>query len=335
VQELGRALSLLPVHGPPALERHIDDIRSALESDVALAYGVLDAGDRMDLRFLHGAGNIDVAGVRDVFIDCVRGFGGKVGWAAYNPVRPEPEQRNRVFVQPRVNPLRRHSPIARALYPRFGLEPHDHMRTLVCDGSTFLAWVGTFSVSTLAPWQHAALAALIRPLRRRLIVERRLERHGAVQAALDVLLESTASAVFILGERGSVEPGNGLARAALRRDRSGTLAALLASLRVGGNGSDYIVTELDSGDGSRSYLAIARAPAALSHRARALAAQSRFRLSERQVEVLELLLQGKTSAEIAERLAITSSTLEKHLSALFERAGVLNRSALIARVCAL
>jgi DNA-binding CsgD family transcriptional regulator len=333
VRDLTELLNNVSLDGPPALEAYIGEIRAVLETDVALAYGVLDAGDHLELRFMRGSGNVDFARGQLEFSAWLRGFPDKTGWAAYNPLRPEREQQNRVYAARRTKHLRRPFPVARALHPRFGLDAHDFMRALICDGPALLAWVGVFQRGTIAAWQRASLKALIVPLRRRLIVERRLDRFGTTQAALEVLLEATASAAFILDERGAIEPGNGLARFALRTGRKATLESLRSALRDGGAG--YTITPLGARGVQRSYLAIAHAPGRPLHRAKAAAAQSRFRLSERQVEVLELLLQGTTGASIASALGIAPNTLDKHMSALFERVGVENRYALIARVTAL
>ena len=124
-------------------------------------------------------------------------------------------------------------------------------------------------------------------------------------AALEVLLEATASAAFILDDRGAIEPGNGLARVALRAGRKATLESLRAALQSGSATTGYTITPLPKRAAfQRSYLAIAQAPSGPLHRAKAAAARSRFGLSDRQVEVLELLLQGTSGASIASALGI-------------------------------
>lgn len=50
-------------------------------------------------------------------------------------------------------------------------------------------------------------------------------------------------------------------------------------------------------------------------------------LTEREREVLDLLAQGLTNKEIAERLFITPNTVKRHLKAIFEKLGVHTRSA--------
>ncbi len=49
-------------------------------------------------------------------------------------------------------------------------------------------------------------------------------------------------------------------------------------------------------------------------------------LTPRQVQIAELVAQGQTNREIAERLSISEHTVEHHLSAIFERLGVRSRA---------
>lgn len=55
-------------------------------------------------------------------------------------------------------------------------------------------------------------------------------------------------------------------------------------------------------------------------------------LTEREREVLDLLAQGLTNKEIAEKLYITTNTVKRHLKAIFEKLDVHTRSAATAKV---
>jgi DNA-binding NarL/FixJ family response regulator len=55
-------------------------------------------------------------------------------------------------------------------------------------------------------------------------------------------------------------------------------------------------------------------------------------LTDREREVLELLAQGLTNKEIADKLVITTNTVKKHLKAIFEKLNVHTRSAATAKV---
>jgi DNA-binding CsgD family transcriptional regulator len=61
-------------------------------------------------------------------------------------------------------------------------------------------------------------------------------------------------------------------------------------------------------------------------------AASRFAISRRELEVLALLLQGMSTAEIAARLNIAQSTADFHLKRLLMKADARNRSGLVAKV---
>ena len=55
------------------------------------------------------------------------------------------------------------------------------------------------------------------------------------------------------------------------------------------------------------------------------------RLTDREREVLDLLAQGLTNKEIAEKLVITANTVKRHLKAVFEKLNVHTRSAATAK----
>ena len=54
-------------------------------------------------------------------------------------------------------------------------------------------------------------------------------------------------------------------------------------------------------------------------------------LTDREHEVLNLLAQGLTNKEIAEKLFITTNTVKRHLKAIFEKLDVHTRSAATAK----
>jgi DNA-binding CsgD family transcriptional regulator len=59
---------------------------------------------------------------------------------------------------------------------------------------------------------------------------------------------------------------------------------------------------------------------------------TRFNISPREVQVLELLLDGNHLDQVAMHLHITSSTVQDHIKSMLDRTGSRNRSELIARV---
>jgi DNA-binding CsgD family transcriptional regulator len=52
-------------------------------------------------------------------------------------------------------------------------------------------------------------------------------------------------------------------------------------------------------------------------------------LSERELEIIELVAQGLTNQEIADRLMISKRTVDNHVSNIFTKTGVKNRVALL------
>ena len=56
------------------------------------------------------------------------------------------------------------------------------------------------------------------------------------------------------------------------------------------------------------------------------------RLTDRELEVRQLLEQGLADKQIASRLGIAVKTVEKHVSAILRKSGVHSRTELLARV---
>jgi DNA-binding NarL/FixJ family response regulator len=57
--------------------------------------------------------------------------------------------------------------------------------------------------------------------------------------------------------------------------------------------------------------------------------QLRHELSEREIEIIELVAQGLTNQEIAETLTISKRTVDNHVSNIFTKTGSKNRVALL------
>jgi DNA-binding CsgD family transcriptional regulator len=57
-----------------------------------------------------------------------------------------------------------------------------------------------------------------------------------------------------------------------------------------------------------------------------------YKLSPREIQTLELLLQGATLNEVADAMNITSSTVQDHIKNMLEKTGCRNRSELIAKI---
>jgi DNA-binding NarL/FixJ family response regulator len=78
--------------------------------------------------------------------------------------------------------------------------------------------------------------------------------------------------------------------------------------------------------------AIRRAAAGgLAFAIRPSAAASQVRLSQRELDVVRLVIDGRSNDEIAGRLGIGAKTVESHLRRLFERLGIASRTELATR----
>ena len=60
--------------------------------------------------------------------------------------------------------------------------------------------------------------------------------------------------------------------------------------------------------------------------------KDRYRLSRREIQVAELVLRGYRNSHIAATLGITSATIKKHLTRIFEKVGVDSRAQLASKL---
>jgi DNA-binding CsgD family transcriptional regulator len=332
VRELSFELRRLQIDGRAALETHAADLRDVLGTERSLSYGVSEVGDRMSLRFLfmHGGGDLERS--RRELDAWLRQWPSRVRFGAYNALRPEPDQQNKVITPRKVAPSA--TPVARALHPQLGIEFHQQLRVLICERGTLLAWVGALQLEPFAPWQRRALAALIAPLRARLGVERSLGQVSVAQAAMELALEQMPRAALLIGGRGEIAFANTAARLHLGRDRR-HLYAEIAGAIAGAPQPRFDVLPLAVPGQPQHHLAIARELAPQRDPARRAAAAARWHLTVRQSEALELLAQGLTNDDIACQLVCATSTVEKHVAAVCDKMQVKNRAEAAAEFAAL
>jgi DNA-binding NarL/FixJ family response regulator len=158
----------------------------------------------------------------------------------------------------------------------------------------------------------------------------------ATLLALDTALNAIDAPAIIVDLGGEVLHANTNARALLEKDRQGVARSLLSAISGGQADRAWELTPLRRTDRPRGFLAILRASPPETPVADLLqTANRRWCLTARQSQVLELVVRGFTNALIAETLDIGESTVEFHVSAIFDKAGVESRAMLIARVHAL
>jgi DNA-binding NarL/FixJ family response regulator len=116
-------------------------------------------------------------------------------------------------------------------------------------------------------------------------------------------------------------------------------ASVLGALRAGARG--YLTKDAGAEQIRAAVMAVARGEAALDpavqhHVLAALtdpaAAELPDGLTPREAEVLALIAEGLTNAEIAERLVVSAATVKTHVNHIFAKAGVRDRAQAV--VCA-
>jgi DNA-binding CsgD family transcriptional regulator len=321
--------------GPPALDRVTAALPELLDVDRACSYALVPRGDGLRL------GTAFVAGIPREFLPAFDDYVAHepIGWAAYNPIRPEPQQRNRALQWDQLNRVtsfgRRKNlpPVAQAggVLARFGLADDDQLRVLVCDGPSLLAWVGALRPGSFDAVQRRTLQRLVPALRRRLMVERLLSTGGSTRALFEAAFAAIPAPAFVTDVKGTVLEANAAALVLLERDARSVRAELRSAATRGGS-PRFMATQIASPGAPDLRLLVLRPGADRTGPARAAAAAARWSFTRRQAAVLALLVEGLTTRTIAAALAIAERTVEVHLTAMFEKAQVESRTELVAAV---
>jgi DNA-binding CsgD family transcriptional regulator len=153
------------------------------------------------------------------------------------------------------------------------------------------------------------------------------------QVALEAALDALGTPAFIVGRTGELLFASERAQQLLDRDSIGTLDALSAAVAGTQREPPFELRPLHRGTELLGFFVILRSTPEPEPFARSLdVAVARWKLTVRQAEVLSLVARGLTNATIAEMLNIRETTVEFHLRAVFDKAGVDNRATLVARV---
>jgi DNA-binding CsgD family transcriptional regulator len=316
---------LLTLREGPTIRRWLNgSLRELLGAEAAGNYTLEPHGTGLRLGEFRVLG-VDEAGFARVFDPLIRSQ--PTAWACYNPIRPDPEQRNRALRLRDLPEKLREATVLRELYPRFGLHKRDQLRVVVCEGPSLLAWVGAFREEPFTKTERRILQRLIPALQRRLSLERLVA--GDADAIVRVALEEIPGAALVAGADGQVEHANSAGRALLDRRPSQTAAELREAIRKGA--PCFRVTPIVGMGGRARYLAVRR-DEANEGAARARTAAIRWGLTRRQEDVLRHVLTGHANRTIAAILGVAEKTIEEHVTALLEKAQVESRSALAAKV---
>jgi DNA-binding CsgD family transcriptional regulator len=184
--------------------------------------------------------------------------------------------------------------------------------------------------------QRLVAGAVMKNMEQRVVRTREIEDRGAAALwALDIALRAIEAPACVVDLDGAVLHANSNAQTLLARDRGGVARSLAQAIAGAPADLAWDLTPLPGSESRNGFLAILRAPrgngtAAVGESVRA--ARERWLLTPRQAQVLDLVTRGFTNALIAEELRIRERTVEFHLSAIFDKAGVESRTMLVARL---
>lgn len=316
--------------GRCAIATIVPKVRQLLELDHALVLSPIVRDDELRFELFHADGIPDVAYVERLFASGISSSPPRYAW--YDPTHPEVWQRNRIID---ARDLMSDEELAQTPFYQDTLRPaalhtQRQPRVLICEGSSLLAWFGGFHSKRVEPRQRALLRRLIAPMRSRLIVDRMLARAMRQQVSLHAALDELGAPTMILGRDGRVHETNAAARALCNPTELAAAAGDAIAGRPPSVGFDLI--KIEERGTSHGWLAVAN-----GHRDERVAssiaiAAQRWRVTARQLEVLQHVVAGRSNVSIALDLRVSQRAVELHVAALFERAGVGSRCALVAAV---
>lgn len=335
IGEIEARLRTLHVGERSAVEELLPAVRELIGADNAIFYSLAEHEAGWHIARWHHAG--DVAHVRDRLEAAVSSTDRVIVF--YNPRAPAPWMRNRVIeVTQRIE--RAEGPgswqdwsVCKDVFRPAGMAHHKHLRTLLCDGSDLLGWLGTLVPAIPHRHHFRLLSALVPGFQRRLTLERRLEQAPRTIRALEVAIARIGAPAFIVDARGIIREANAAARVLLDQRRA-EIAAALADARAGRpNPLRFELTPVTANGLPNAWLAILRGDSSDAQLGRAVArADARWILTPRQRAVLERIVRGESNATIAANLDVSLRAIELHVTALLDRAGVDGRAALVAAV---
>ncbi len=255
----------------------------------------------------------------------------------YNPAAPLAAHSNRVIdasvLIDELGDAWASSPMNVRVCTPLGLQRHHHVRALICDGPRLLAWFGTMTERAPTGRQLGILQALVPAMRKRLALEEQLVDLTYVRPALGVVLDRVGGPAYVVDARAGIHEMNVAGRELLALESADVRAALGDALAGRANAFTFELVDICDSLHGPLRLAVLR----MSSIEERLVACVRvcvqtWTLTPRQAEVLALLVRGLSNATVAAALGCTERTVEMHVTALLDRAGVDSRSALISRV---
>lgn len=336
IRAISAELDTLRLSGRPVIDVILPEVRAMLRTESMLVYSPVKRAEGWQVERFHMDNCPQPTKLERLFLAYLATSSSPS--PAYDPIRPQADQRNRVLDP--VAHMERRQPGAfersrqcREFVAPIGLSKHVQLRALVCDGPVLLAWFGLFQPARVERRQHTILSALVPALQRRLSIERRLEAVPRITCAIDIALDRLGAPAFVVSRTGVVHEMNSAGRAIRETQRRELDAALSAAVHDRPSALDFELVPLVDEGVPAFLLAILR----MASRDTRLAARiatvaARWSLTPRQCAVLGNLVRGLANATIAGELGIGDRAVELHVTALFDRAGVDSRAALVGRV---
>ncbi len=328
--ELTTELATIRIDRPWPVDQLLADARDLLGTDSIGMYAVAETPRGWDFDRYH----VHADPKRTIRDGMLRLFARRtVPVLFYDLARPAADQRNRLIeatamIDASVPGGWKESMLYREVLGPFGIGDYRQHRILLCDGGSLLAWFGAFHDGPLSVSQQRMLHALARPLGRRFRTERRLAGCPRSLTALDAALEHIGAPAFVVRASGAILTQNAEGRRLLASSADAR-PSLHDALRGRAARIEFELTEIRDRGVPTCWLAVARRSPEATLAAAVASATSRWQLTPRQRQVLGLVVRGLTNETIAAELALSARAIEMHVSALFVRASVASRSALV------
>lgn len=327
---LTNELATLRLDAPCPFDQLLSDARDLLGSDSIGMYSVAETPAGWNFDRYHVSSDPKRT-IRDGMLQLFARS--NVPVLFYDFARPAPDQRNRLIeavamIDRTVRGGWKNTPLYREVLRPVGIGDVRQHRILLCEGASLLAWFGALHDGPLTVSQQRVLHALARAVGRRLRTERRLVANPRSLAALDAALEHIGAPAFIVRAGGVILTQNDEGRRLLDSSRD-VLTSLHDALRGRPSTPAFDLTEIGDRGVPTCWLAIARRSRDAALAEALTRATTRWQLTRRQSQVLDLVLRGLTNEAIAAELALGARAIELHVSALLVRAGAASRAALV------
>lgn len=326
LRRIERALVAVPADGGALPDRCVLELSSLLGADCFCAFRPLPGqGCSLDLAVFRGfPPGIDVAQRMEAALEVCAVLGAPA-FDISDPAAPSSRPNQVVRPLAELPPASRLG--ARALLSGFGVDALDVMRVVVCDGPTFLAWVGVLRRAEFTEDERAAFAQVVPPLRRHLALALRLRQAELFEAGLGAALEALGEPAFLFRRDGRLVASN---RAAGELDLAPAELRERLGRALSGSAAEWSVQHVGGGAEPEGYLVTRRCRGG---RSRPLAAAARrWNLTRAEARVLAWLAQGRSNKEIAQALDCSVRTVEIHASAILRKAGCARRAVVVAEL---